>query len=155
MTLTEPLVLADDIRLSTFVGWIVSDVQEMTSQLAQTKGLESLHIKCRDQIRSTNRDQQELIHGVISHKDTLRVLNLDLRLDFTSSLDIVLWELHVVQAIQCCKKLVTLSLPLLENRSINYYLELIAAFPDLENLTIHEDCRNEYTKYPKRMKVSN
>lgn len=136
--LTLPLVLADDIRLSTFSGWIFSNVEEMTPLLAQTKGLKSLHIKHRGLIMAINRTQQELVHAMISHKDTLRVLNLELSLAFLNELDVALWECHVVKAIQCCKKLVTLSLPLISNTSINYYRELIASFPDLETLTIYD-----------------
>ena len=134
-----PVVLADDIRLSTFFGEIWSNVEEMTLLLAQIKGgLESLHIKRGNRIKPVNRTYKEFVRAMIRHKDTLRVLNLELSLACINQLDIILWELYVVQAIKCCKKIATLSLPLVANMPIDYYRGLIASFPDLETLTIYE-----------------
>lgn len=133
-----PLVLADDIRLSTFYGWIFGEVEEMTPFLAQIKGLECLHIKRRHPIMAMEQAQNELVCAMISHKETLRELNLEESLDFDNDLDIALWDSHIVMAIKSCKKLVNLSLPLASNRSIYYYRDLIARFPDLETLTIYD-----------------
>ena len=133
-----PMVLADDIRLSTFFGEIWSNVEEMTPLLAHIKGLESLHIKRDNRIKPINRTHKEFVRAITRHKDTLRVLNLELSLACINQLDIILWELYVVQAIKCCKKIATLSLPLVANMPIDYYRELIASFPDLETLTIYE-----------------
>lgn len=42
------LVLADDIRLTIFFGWIFGEIEEMIPILAKIKGLERLHIRrCR------------------------------------------------------------------------------------------------------------
>lgn len=137
-SLPLPLVLADDIKLSAFYCWIFGNVQEMTPFLAQMKGLECLHITRRHPIMAMDQAQKELVCAIISHKETLRELNLEESLDFDTDLDIVLWDSHVVMAIESCKKLVNLSLPLVSNRSIYYYRDLIARFPDLENLTIYD-----------------
>ena len=135
---TLPLVIADDIRLSSFFGWIFGEVEEMIPVLAQIKGLECLHIKRRHRILAMDQAQKELVRAMISHKKTLRVLNLEESLSSSNRVDAMLWDFHIVKAIQSCRKLIRLSIPLLSNRSINYYREMIASFPDLETLTIYD-----------------
>ena len=134
-----PLELADDIRLSTFSGSAILQIEEMTPILAQIKGLESLHIKCREEVLSSTRAQQDFIHAIVSNnRDTLSVLNFELKLlGLTTLFNAYIWEFYITKEIQCCKKLVTLSLPRIE-MPINSYCELIAALPNLETLTIYE-----------------
>lgn len=110
----------------------------MIPVLAQIKGLECLHIKRRHRIMAMDQAQKELIRAMISHKKTLRVLNLEESLASSNRVDAMLWDFHVVKAIQSCRKLVRLSLPLVSNRSMKYYREMIASFPDLKTLTIYD-----------------
>lgn len=134
---TAPLVLANDIRLSTFSGCIVWLLMEMTLILAQIKGLESLHIKSGGEFLSTIRDQQDFINGMLSQRDSLRVLNLELRLPYIGQPSMRLWEIQIVKAIECCKKLATLSIPRL-GMTVSSYCDLIAALPDLETFNIYD-----------------
>ena len=75
---------------------------------------------------------------MISHKETLRELNLDESLASSNRVDPLLWDCHIVKALKSCKKLFRLSLPLLSNSSMDYYREMIASFPDLKTLTIYD-----------------
>lgn len=136
---TVPLELADDIRLSTFSGSALYHIGEMTPILAQIKGLESLHIKFTQEILLPTRVLQEFIHTIVSNnQDTLSVLNLELKLQGLATIfNGYIWEFYITKDIQCCKKLVTFSLPWIE-MPINSYCELIAALPNLETLTIHD-----------------
>ena len=134
-----PLELADDIRLSTFSGSTIFHIEEITPVLAQMKGLESLHIKCREEIISPTRAQQDFINAIISNnQDTLSVLNLELKLQGSATpFNVYIWEFYITKDIQCCKKLVTLCLPRIK-MPISSYCGLIAALPNLESLTIHD-----------------
>ena len=125
-----PLVLADDIRLTTFFGWIFGEIEEIIPVLAQIKGLERLHIKRCRRIMEMDEGQKEMVRVMISHKETLRELNIDESLAASNRVDPLLWDCHIVKALRSCKKLVQLSLPLLSNRSIDYYQEIIESFPD-------------------------
>ena len=133
-----PLELANDIKLLTFFGWAYWYIEEMTPLLAQMKGLESLHLKCAHEILLPTSAQQEFINAIISNnQDTLCVFNLEISLEGLITLfNNTVWENYIVKAIQCCKKLVTLSLPRIE-MSINSYRELIAALPNLQTLNIY------------------
>lgn len=56
----------------------------------------------------------------------------------SNRVDPMLWDLHVVKAIQNYRKPVRLSLPLVSNRSMGYYREMVASSPDLKTLTIYD-----------------
>lgn len=82
--------------------------------------------------------QKELVRVMISHKETLRELNLDDSLASSNRVDPLLWDCHIVKASRICEKLVRLSLPLPSKRSMGYYCEMIASFLDLKTLTIYD-----------------
>ena len=134
-----PLILADDIRLSSFWGWTFEKIEKMTTLLTQTKSLEFLSIKRCNKITATDKTQKDLVLAIIQQKETLRLLNLEENLALQAELDSQHWDIYIVKAIKCCKKLVNLSLPLVSNRPMYYYLDLIASFPDLVNLTIYDE----------------
>lgn len=138
-----PLILTDDIKLSSFKGCTYRDIEKLTFLLTQTKGLESLSIEQSEEIRTIGQTQKDLASAIIRHQQTLRVLNLKLALALENALDAWMWDFHFVQAMKSCKKLVDLSLPLDSGKPTCYYLSLIKSLPDLVNLTIY----NHFASY--------
>lgn len=136
---TVPLVLADDIRLSTLTynHILVSDIEKFIPLLAQAIGIEYLSITCENKVTATNKTQRDLVRAIIMHKDTLRGLHLSEELALQTDLDIWLWDSFIVKAIQIrCKSLVDLSFPFIPKTPVSYYCNLITSFPDLVSLTI-------------------
>lgn len=135
-----PLVLADDIRLSSLTYKDAWEIEMLTPLLAQAKGLKHLSISCRSEITATDKTQRDLVRAIIVHKDTLRSLKFNETLALVTDLDARVWDSFMVKSIQNhCRGLVALSFPFVSNKPVSYYCELIASFPNLESLTINEN----------------
>lgn len=135
-----PLVLEDDIRLSSLTYEDAWEIEMLTPLLAQAKGLKHLSISCRSEVTATDKTQRDLIRVIIMHKDTLRSLKLNETLALVTDLDARVWDSFMVKSIQNhCRGLVALSFPFVSNKPVSYYCELIAGFPNLESLTISEN----------------
>lgn len=134
---SHPLILADDIKLSSFHGWTWSEIEKFSVLLAQTSGLEFLSIEIRQEIRSSERILKDLASEIIRHQHTLRVLDLKEGLLIETKLGARLWDFHIVKAIKSCRKLVDLSFTLGSGRPPCYYLSLFQSLPNLTNLTIY------------------
>lgn len=140
-----PLILAEDIRLSSLTYKDEWDIAMLTPLLAQAKGVEHLFITCRCEVTATAKSQRDLVRAIIMHKDTLRGLKLNETLALDTDLDVRLWDSFIVKSIQIrCRNLVDLSFPFVSSKPVSYYCELIASFPNLESLTIYEDISYDY-----------
>lgn len=132
-----PLILADDIKLSSFYGWAWSEIEIITVLLAQTSGLEFLSIDIQAAISSSQRTIKDLASGIIRHQQTLRVLNLAEDVLQEYEYGAWLWDKDIVKAIKSCKKLVDLTLTGRSDRPPCCYLSLIQSLPDLVHLHIY------------------
>lgn len=138
-----PLVLADDIRLSSLTYRHKSDVdvEKFIPLLAQAIGVKYLSITRELKIFATTHTQRALVDEVIEHKDTLRELHLNgiLALKKNSEEEARLWDTLIVERIQAhCKNLVNLSIPLVSKKPVSYYCTMVKHFPHLASLKIYE-----------------
>ncbi|MCJ1346565.1 hypothetical protein MMC31_004783 [Peltigera leucophlebia] len=128
-----PLILADDIRLSSFEGWTYKEIEKLTVFLTQTRDLEYLSIENCKTITATGRTQKDLASAIMRHQETLRLLNHKEDLALETELDAWMWDFHIVKAIKSCKKLVNLSFPLGSDMPTDYYLSLIKSLQAKES----------------------
>lgn len=136
---SQPLVRAcNSPRLLYLVFWGSGSIEEIAPLVTQIKDLESLVMFCDERVQLKMQVQRDLVHAILMHKKTLRVLDLGIIAPiFKASLDALLWDTYFAKDLQGCQNLVDLSLPLLPIRRASYYRDLIEALPSLSDLTIY------------------
>lgn len=130
------LVQAHNFQLRYLMYMASGPLEEIYPLLNQIKGLEDLVIVCPMIMKIATPVQTALINAILSHKETLRTLDLEIYPILETNIDAMIWDVTFVMNIQDCKNLVELWLPLIPTRSAFDYRELIEALPRLSSLTI-------------------
>lgn len=130
------LVQAHNFPLRYLMYMASGPLEEIYPFLNQIKGLEDLFIVCLMTMKIATRVQSALISAILSHKETLRILDLEIYPILETTIDAMIWEVTFVMNIQDCKNLVELCLPLIPTRSAFDYRDLIEALPRLSSLTV-------------------
>lgn len=132
----QPLVHAHNVQLRSLLHMASGSLEEICPLLTQINGLEDLVIVCPMRMNIAFQLQSALIGAILTHKETVHTLDLEIYPLLEATVTASIWEGNVT-CLQNCKNLVKLWLPLTPTRTISYYRNLIAALPRLSCLTIY------------------
>lgn len=134
--LGQPLIHACNIKLRYLMHMASSPLEEIYPFLTQIQGLEDLVIVCPMRMNITTRVQTALMSAISTHKETLRVLDLEIYPLLETNICASIWDASVMK-IKDCQNLVKIWLPLTPTKPTSYYRDWIAALPRLSKLTIY------------------
>lgn len=114
-------------------------LEEIYPFLTQITGLDDLIIVCPIRMNIATPLLTALMSAISTHKETLRILDLELYPILELNTRASIWAATVMDIIQECKNLVNLWLPItpLTTKPTSYYRDLIATLPRLLNLVIY------------------